>query len=169
MDVRSTKSHLTGRHDVRHRRAVAARAQRRHARRSDGLRSDSHAERQAVPADWQGTALWNGEGVAAVRSRTSYVDDARGTFEDAHVPGAVSRFAAQRRVGHSPAGVHGIPRILRRRRLDRSPIDRVSVSGISAAGTASSRGRRRSIRRGSTCASRTRISRIRTGLASRRR
>ena len=59
------------RHELRDRRAVAARAKRQPPRRSDRLRSDSHAERQAVPAGLAGTAVRNGDRLAAVRSRTS--------------------------------------------------------------------------------------------------
>ena len=76
------------------------------------------------------------------------VDDARGRFEDAHVHGAVSRFAAKGGLDILfPAftAFHGFDVDA----IARPSLDRVSLSGFPRLG-GTSREQRRSIRRGST-------------------
>jgi translocation and assembly module TamB len=94
MDVRSTKSHITG--DMTFSIGTPVLLVRNVDLRADPMDFDliRTLNGKPFPVDWQGQLF------GTVKARGGplthfYVDDARGRFEDAHVPGAVSRFAAK--------------------------------------------------------------------------
>ena len=94
MDVRSTKSHITG--DMTFSIGAPVLLVRNVDLRADPMDFDliRTLNGKPFPVDWQGRLI----GAAKARGGplTHFVvDDARATFEDAHVPGAVSRFAGK--------------------------------------------------------------------------
>jgi len=94
MDVRSTKSHLTG--DMTFSTGAPVLLVRNVDLRADPMDFDLIRTLAGKPlsVDWQGQLI------GTVKARGGpvthfVVDDMRGRFEDAHVPGAVSRFAGK--------------------------------------------------------------------------
>ncbi|MGE5098912.1 MAG: translocation/assembly module TamB domain-containing protein, partial [Deltaproteobacteria bacterium] len=94
MDVRSTKSHITG--DMTFSIGAPILLVRNVDLRAQPMNFDliRTLNGKPFPVDWQGNL------VGTVKARGGplthfVVDDARGTFEDAHVAGAVSRFAGR--------------------------------------------------------------------------
>ncbi|HEY6829219.1 MAG TPA: hypothetical protein VI259_20300, partial [Gemmatimonadaceae bacterium] len=94
MDVRSTKSHVTG--DMTFSIGAPILLVRNVDLRAQPMNFDliRTLNGKPFPVDWQGNL------VGTVKARGGplthfVVDDARGTFEDAHVAGAVSRFAGR--------------------------------------------------------------------------
>ena len=94
MDVRTTKSHITG--NMTFSIGTPVLLVRGVDLRADPMDFDliRTLNGKAFPVDWQGRL------VGTVKARGGplthfVVDDARGTFDDAHVQGAVSRFAAK--------------------------------------------------------------------------
>ena len=94
MDVRSTKSHLVG--DMTFSSGAPVLLVRNVDLRATPMDFDliRTLNGKPFPVDWQGQLT------GTVKARGGplthfFVDDARGTFEDAHVPGAVSRFAGK--------------------------------------------------------------------------
>ena len=126
-----------------------------------------YINQKPFPVDWRGQLYGNVKGRGGPLTHF-VVDESDVTFHDAHVPGATTHatgkgeldilFPAFTAFHHFDVNAASVD--LR--------IDRVSLSGVPAARRLRCRARRRSTRRGSTSASRTRTSIIRTDRASRR-
>ena len=94
MDVRSTKSHITG--DMSFGVGAPVLLVRNVDLRADPIDFDliRTLNGKPFPVDWQGQIFGTAKGRGGPLTHF-VVDDARGRFEDAHVRGAVSRFAAK--------------------------------------------------------------------------
>jgi translocation and assembly module TamB len=94
MDVRSTKSHLIG--DMTFSIGAPILLVRNVDLRAEPMDFDliRTLNGKPFPVDWQGQLFGTVKAGGGPLTHF-YVDDARGRFEDAHVPGAVSRFAAK--------------------------------------------------------------------------
>ncbi len=94
MDVRSTKSHVSG--DMSFGVGAPVLLVRNVDLRADPMDFDliRTLNGKPFPVDWQGQIVGTAKGRGGPLTHF-VVDDARGTFADAHVPGAVSRFAGK--------------------------------------------------------------------------
>jgi translocation and assembly module TamB len=94
MDVRSTKSHLTG--DMSFGIGAPVLLVRDLNLRADPVDFDllRTLSGKPFPVDWQGQIFATARGRGGPLTNF-YVEDARGTFRDAHVPGAVSSFSGR--------------------------------------------------------------------------